>query len=45
MRTSEKCLNNNNYNIKHNKNNFDNPLTSRHTDGGKNVDESWFFVP
>ena len=29
---SEKCRNN-----KHNNNNFDNPLTSRRTDGGKNA--------
>ena len=31
---SDKCRNNNNKNNKHN-NNCDNPLTSRHTDGGK----------
>ena len=31
MRMSEKCCNNNN---------SDNPLTSRHTDGGKNYGEA-----
>ena len=30
MRMLEKCRN-------HNNNNFDNPLTSRRTDGGKNI--------
>ena len=36
MRMSEKCR-------KHNKNNFDNPLTSRRTDGGKNKCMEHFY--
>ena len=37
MWISEKCSNNN----KHN--NYDNPLTSRRTDGGKKCDIGWPF--
>ena len=36
MKMSEKCNNN-----KHNNNNSDNPLTSRRTDGGKNIIKGW----
>ena len=39
---SEKCCNNNNKNP--NNNNSDNPLASRRTDGGKNLDYICFFL-